>query len=243
VFWELKESQAEVEVELQVETEITTEGLGQGPEIDEVGVETDITEDGAEAEIGEDPEAEIVDEEAEVVEDPEAGEGAELDLGTDVVMIESPKKEIRMIRRMERKNLQLKRNLLRMVIQKMVHLKLLKRRNQDLEVVNGKGPNPGTGVDQDPDPGRDPSDQDLGTDEDVPEAGTGDEVGANLEGEADPEITRARSPREIGEVLTEMTGKRSEEIMIKKNKVLRIRKKRNTKLLTWRYQILLKITL
>ena len=88
MFWELKESQAEVEVELQVETEITTEGLGQGPEIDEVGVETDIIEDGAEVEIGEDPEAEIVDEEAEVVEDPEAGEGAEVDLGTDVVMIQ-----------------------------------------------------------------------------------------------------------------------------------------------------------
>merc|ERR1719336_1125920 len=115
---------------------------------------------------------------------------------------------------MELKNLQLNRNLLKMVIQYMVHLKLLKT-----------------------------SDQDLGTDEDVPEAGTGDEVGANLEGEADPEITRARSPREIGEVLTKMTGKRSEEIMIKKNKVLRIRKKRNTKLLTWRSQILLKITL
>lgn len=243
MFWELKENQVEAGAELLVEIEITTEDQGLDPEIEEAEVETDTTaEDAAGVEIEEGPEAEIVDEEVEVVEDPEAGEGVELDPGTDAGMKEDPKNEMLMMPRMELMNLQLNLNLLKMEIQKMDPLKLLKRRDPDLKAETGEDPNQETDEGQDPNPGKGPRDQDPGSEEDVQEAATGGEVEADPEGEAGPETTRVRSPRETGEVRTEMTGKRSEEIMTKKNRVLRTRKKRNMKQLTWRFQILHRFT-
>ena len=95
-----------------------------------------------------------------------------------------------------------------------------------------------TDADQDPDPGRDPSD--LGRER----GGAGLAVGTEGRVEAapdgpDPEITKARRAKETAELRKGKTRSlASRETMIKKKPDMRIRRTRSTKLSTWRSRIL-----
>ena len=108
----------------------------------------------------------------------------------------------------------------------------------DLGVETAVAQGPATDADQDPDPGRDPSDPDRGREGGGLVAGTDGRAEADQDGRG-PEITKARRAREIAELRTGKTRSLvSRETMIKKKPDMRIRRTRSMKLSTWRFRIL-----